>query len=187
MLLAGEAGPEAIIPLSQLSSFLSAPRATSTFKPFTDPWKLWDEIKDLVDAIRELTETLADWIEEALNPLYDFEEELEEIIETTKMWIYLLEKYRDYLEKIGNRVLIAVTDDYLVSIAKSRLRESVVIAEGSLRRYKVTLENLGLKPSVMYVLLGIADTLAAYTRIQVEVHGKRLREVRSKLPLRWSL
>jgi len=93
----------------------------------------------------------------------------------------------DHLEKIGNRVLIAVTDDYLVSIAKSRLRESVVIAEGSLRRYKVTLENLGLKPSVMYVLLGIADTLAAYTRIQVEVHGKRLREVRSKLPLRWSL
>ncbi len=93
----------------------------------------------------------------------------------------------DHLEKIGNGVLIAVTDDYLVSIAKSRLRESVIIAEGSLRRYKVTLENLGLKPSVMYVLLGIADTLAAYTRIQVEVHGKRLREVRSKLPLRWSL
>jgi len=80
----------------------------------------------------------------------------------------------DHLEKISNRVLIAVTDDYLVSIARSRLRESVVIAEGSLRRYKVTLENLGLKPSVMYVLLGIADTLAAYTRIKSKIMAKDL-------------
>ena len=91
------------------------------------------------------------------------------------------------IEKIGNRVLIAITDDYLVNIVKSRLRESVVIAEGSLRRHRVTLESLGLKPSAMYVLLGIADTLVAYTRVQVEDHGKRLREVRSRLPLKWSL
>ena len=93
----------------------------------------------------------------------------------------------DHLEKIGNRVLIAVTDDYLVSIAKRRLRESVVIAEGSLRRHRVTLENLKLKPSIMYVLLGIADTLVAYTRIQVEDYGRRLKKVRSRLPLKWSL
>jgi len=82
----------------------------------------------------------------------------------------------DHLEKISNRVnrvLVAVTDDYLVNITRNKLRESVVIAEGSLRRYRVTLENLGLKSSVMYVLLGIADTLAAYTRIQVEDQGRK--------------
>ncbi len=93
----------------------------------------------------------------------------------------------DHLEKIGNRALITITDDYLVSIVKSRLRESVVIAEGSLRRHRVALESLRLKPSIMYVLLGIADTLVAYTRIQVEDHGKRLKEVRSRLPLKWNL
>ncbi len=93
----------------------------------------------------------------------------------------------DHLEKINSRVFIAVVDDYLVSIVKSKLRESVVIAEGSLRRHRATLENPELKPSVMCVLLGIADTLVAYTRIQVEDHGKRLKEVRSCLPLKWSL
>ncbi|MEB3779090.1 MAG: hypothetical protein GSR85_02495 [Desulfurococcales archaeon] len=93
----------------------------------------------------------------------------------------------DHLEKISNRVLIAVADDYLVGIVKSRLRESVVIAEGSLRRHRATLESLELKPSMMYVLIGIADTLVAYTRIQVEDHGKRLKEVRTRLPLKWNL
>ena len=93
----------------------------------------------------------------------------------------------DRLEKIGNRVLIAITDDYLVSIVKSKLRGSVVIAEGSLRRHRAALESLGLKSSIMYVLIGIADTLVAYTRIQVEDHGKRLKEVRIRLPLKWNL
>jgi len=48
-------------------------------------------------------------------------------------------------------VLVAVVDDYLVKIARSKLEDSLVVAEGSLRRHKVMLENLGLKPSVMYV------------------------------------
>ncbi|RLE90309.1 MAG: hypothetical protein DRN04_15310 [Thermoprotei archaeon] len=84
-------------------------------------------------------------------------------------------------------MLVAVVDDYLVKIARSKLEDSLVVAEGSLRRHKVMLENLGLKPSVMYVLLGIADTLLAYTRIQVEDHGRRLRDVRSRMPLKWDL
>lgn len=93
----------------------------------------------------------------------------------------------DHLEKIGGRALIAVVDDYLVSIVRSKLRAPIIIAEGSLRRHRVTLEDLKLKPPIMYVLLGIADTLVTYTRIQVEDHGKRLKEVRSRLPLKWSL
>jgi len=93
----------------------------------------------------------------------------------------------DRVEKISNRLLVAVADDYLVTIVKSRLRESVVIAEGSLREHKARLEDLGVKPSIMHVLLGIADTLLAYTRMQVELHGKRLRDVRSRLPLKWCL
>ncbi len=36
----------------------------------------------------------------------------------------------------------------------------------------------------MNVLLGIADTLVAYTRIQIEEHGKRLKDTRSRLPLK---
>jgi len=91
------------------------------------------------------------------------------------------------VEGISSRVLVAVVDDYLVKIARSKLEDSLVVAEGSLRRHKVMLENLGLKPSVMYVLLGIADTLLAYTRIQVEDHGRRLRDVRSRMPLKWDL
>ena len=62
----------------------------------------------------------------------------------------------------------------------------MIIAEGSLRRHGIVLENLELKPSVMYVLLGVVDTLLAYARIQVEEYGKRLRDVRLKLPLKWS-
>jgi len=93
----------------------------------------------------------------------------------------------DHVEKISNRVLITVVDDYLVKIIRNKLKDSLIIAEGSLRRHKITLENLGLKPSIMYVLLGIADTLLAYTRTQIEDYGKRLRDVRSKLPLKWSL
>jgi len=93
----------------------------------------------------------------------------------------------DRVEKISNRVLIAVTDDYLVKIIRSKLKDSLIIAEGSLRKHKIMLENLGLKPSIMYVLLSIADTLLAYTRIQVEDYSRRLRDVRSKLPLKWDL
>ena len=93
----------------------------------------------------------------------------------------------DHVEKTSNRVLAAVIDDYLVSIVESKLRESIVVAEGSLRRHRATLEHLGLKPSAMYVLLSIADTLLAYTRIQVEEHSKKLRDIRSKLPLKWCL
>jgi len=93
----------------------------------------------------------------------------------------------DRVEKISNRVLIAVTDDYLVKIIRSKLKDSLIIAEGSLRKHKIMLENLGLKPSIMYVLLSIADTLLAYTRIQVEDYSRRLRDVRSKLPLKWGL
>lgn len=93
----------------------------------------------------------------------------------------------DHLEKISGRALIAVVDDYLVSIVRSRLRAPIIIAEGSLRRHRVVLEDLELKPFIMYVLLGIADTLVTYTRIQVEDHSKRLKEVRSRLPLKWSL
>ncbi len=90
----------------------------------------------------------------------------------------------DRIEKISNRVLVAVADDYLVSIVESRLRESIIIAEGSLRKHKAPLEDLGVKPSIMYVLLSIADTLLAYTRIQVEEHGKRFKDIRAKLPLK---
>lgn len=93
----------------------------------------------------------------------------------------------DRIEKIGSKVLVAVVDDYLISVVESRLRESVVIAEGSLRKHRAPLEDLGIKPSIMYVLLSIADTLLAYTRMQVEYHGRRLRDVRSGLPLKWSL
>lgn len=59
----------------------------------------------------------------------------------------------------------------------------MVVVEGSLRRHRTYLKNLGVKPSIMYVLLGIVDTLLAYARIQTEYHGKRLRDVRSRLPL----
>ena len=93
----------------------------------------------------------------------------------------------DHVEKTSSRVLAAVIDDYLVSIVESKLRESIVVAEGSLRRHRATLEDLRLKPSAMYVLLSIADTLLAYTRIQVEEHSKKLRDIRSKLPLKWCL
>jgi len=93
----------------------------------------------------------------------------------------------DRVEKISSKALVAVADDYLISVVESRLRESVVIAEGSLRKHKAPLEDLGIKPSIMYVLLSIADTLLAYTRIQIELHGRRLRDVRSGLPLKWSL
>ncbi len=93
----------------------------------------------------------------------------------------------DRVEKISSKVLIAIVDDYLVSVIESRLRESVVIAEGSLRKHRVPLENLEVKPSIMYVLLSIADTLLAYTRTQAEYHGRRLRDVRSRLPLKWGL
>ena len=93
----------------------------------------------------------------------------------------------DRIEKISNKVLIAISDDYLVNIVRSKLKESTVIAEGSLRRHKTTSEKLGLKPSIMHVLLNIADTLVAYTRIQVENYNKRLKEVRSRLPLKWRL
>jgi len=93
----------------------------------------------------------------------------------------------DRIEKISDRELIGVADDYLISIVEDKLRESIVIAEGSLRRYKVALGDLELKPSIVYALLGIADTLLAYTRIQIEEHDKKLRDIRSKLPLRWHL
>ena len=94
----------------------------------------------------------------------------------------------DRVEKISSEVLIAVVDDYLVGVIEGRLRGSaVVIAEGSLRKHRVPLENLEVKPSIMYVLLSVADTILAYTRIQVEYHGRRLKDVRSKLPLKWSL
>jgi len=93
----------------------------------------------------------------------------------------------DRVEKISGKVLIGVADDYLISIVGNKFRESIVIAEGSLRRHKVVLEDLGLKPSMVYALLGIADTLLAYTRIQIEEHDKKLRDIRSKLPLRWHL
>lgn len=104
-------------------------------------------------------------------------------IDVTNYLGVLLER----VEKISNRVLIAVVDDYLVNIIKGRLRRSIVIAEGSLRKHRVLLEDMEVKPSIMYVLLSIADTLLAYTRIQVEHHGRRLKDVRLKLPLKWSL
>ena len=75
----------------------------------------------------------------------------------------------------------------MVSLVEHGLSESIVVAEGSLRKHKAPLENLGVKPSMIYVLLSIADTLLAYTRIQVGEHGRRLREVRSRIPLKWSL
>jgi len=90
----------------------------------------------------------------------------------------------DRVEKISNKVLVAVTDDYLINIVENKLRESIVIAEGSLRRHKVVLEDLELKPSIVYTLLGVADTLLAYTRIQIEEHDKKLRDIRPKLPLK---
>ena len=93
----------------------------------------------------------------------------------------------DRVEKISNKVLVAVTDDYLINIVENKLRESTVIAEGSLRRHKVVLEDLELKPSIVYTLLGVADTLLAYTRIQIEEHDKKLRDIRPKLPLKWRL
>ena len=58
----------------------------------------------------------------------------------------------DRIEKISGKVLVAVTDDYLISVVDSKLRESIVIAEGSLRRHKVALGDLGLKPFIVCLL-----------------------------------
>lgn len=80
-----------------------------------------------------------------------------------------------------------VVDDCLINIVESRLGELIAIAKGSLRKYRVPLESLEIKTSILYALLSIIDTLPAYTRMQVEHHGRRLREVRSELPLKWSL
>ena len=36
----------------------------------------------------------------------------------------------DHVEKISNRVLITVVDDYLVKIIRNKLKDSLIIAEG---------------------------------------------------------
>ena len=49
----------------------------------------------------------------------------------------------DRVERISSEALVAVADDYMVSAVESKLRESVAIAEGSLRKHKASLEDLG--------------------------------------------
>ena len=90
-----------------------------------------------------------------------------------------------YVETLSEEVLVAVIDDCLVKAVRAKLCGSVTITEGSLRRHKVTLRSLDLKPSIMHALISIADTLSAYVRIQVERFGRDVKSVRTKLPLRW--
>ncbi len=93
----------------------------------------------------------------------------------------------DRVEKISGKAVIVVADDCLVKLIRDKAGGALVIAEGELPSYKPVLRSMNLSLLALRTLTNIADTLASYTRLQVEQHNVNPSDVRRRLPLAWKL
>ncbi len=94
----------------------------------------------------------------------------------------------DRLEKVKDKTFIAFIDDVLLSkrIVRNTFTNVTFLPESSIKKPSV-IHSYGLAPSIAKTIMNIADNIAYYTKIQLEEHKQKLSQVRSRLPLKWSI